>query len=395
MELIFKQNPWWFLDEWENEDKHIKEWKKEKYRWYPKWISKISLEPFSLNFVYGTRQTGKTTGVKLLIKKLIKANVEAKAIFYFDFEMISSLKELRKILQWYIEEKKREKIPTAYIFLDEVSSIEEWFRIVKFFIDQGSFEDDIITVLGSSTLGIIKAPERFSGRKGRGKILEILPLSFPEFIEVHGYKKKEILYNSEILKELWEKYKVTGGFPRAINQKEDAFDTLISGIVSEIYKHKKSLGISQDILASLLTKIPSPLSYYSIAQDVGISHKTVREYIEFFKDSLLLELAYWKSNGVNPRKEKKIFFRDPFILRAISFWTSTKFLESALYEGIVQEHLLRKFNEIYYFRNSFEIDCIAGDLKIEVKAGKPHRKYPRNVLILEEDDIPRFLVEEK
>jgi hypothetical protein len=32
-------------------------------------------------------------------------------------------------------------------------------------------------------------------------------------------------------------------------------------------------------------------------------------------------------------------------------------------------------------------------LKVEVKAGKPHRKYPKNVIVLEEEDIPRFLVE--
>jgi len=60
---------------------------------------------------------------------------------------------------------------------------------------------------------------------------------------------------------------------------------------------------------------------------------------------------------------------------------------------VVQEHLFRKFGEIYYFKNSYEIDCIAGNLKVEVKAGKPHRKYPRGVKVLEEQDIPRFLIE--
>jgi len=32
-------------------------------------------------------------------------------------------------------------------------------------------------------------------------------------------------------------------------------------------------------------------------------------------------------------------------------------------------------------------------LKIEVKAGKPHRKYPKGVRILEEEEIPKFLIE--
>jgi predicted AAA+ superfamily ATPase len=58
---------------------------------------------------------------------------------------------------------------------------------------------------------------------------------------------------------------------------------------------------------------------------------------------------------------------------------------------LVQAHLQRKFNSVYYFRNKFEIDCIANNLKIEVKVGKPHRNYPKEVLILDEKNLPLFL----
>jgi len=57
-------------------------------------------------------------------------------------------------------------------------------------------------------------------------------------------------------------------------------------------------------------------------------------------------------------------------------------------ENVVQEHIYRRFGEIYYHRNSYEIDCIAGNLKVEVKAGKPHRRYPRNVIVLRDENIP-------
>jgi len=39
-------------------------------------------------------------------------------------------------------------------------------------------------------------------------------------------------------------------------------------------------------------------------------------------------------------------------------------LDSALYEWIVQSHLKRRFGGVYYYRNSLEIDVIAGNLKI-------------------------------
>ena len=141
--------------------------------------------------------------------------------------------------------------------------------------------------------------------------------------------------------------------------------------------------------------MPSALSFRSIAQDTsGYSYKTIQDYLEFFKNLYVLDFAYLKQGSkVMYRKERKIFFRDPLLLNLFSAWSNTPYLYSALIENVVQEHLYRRFGEIYYYRNSNEIDCIAGDLKVEVKAGKPHRKYPRNVIILTENEIPKFLID--
>ncbi|RLF87575.1 ATP-binding protein, partial [Thermococci archaeon] len=67
--------------------------------------------------------------------------------------------------------------------------------------------------------------------------------------------------------------------------------------------------------------------------------------------------------------------------------------EEAIYEWIVQEHLYRRYGEIYYYKNSYEIDAIAGNMRVEVKAGKAHRRYPREVVVLEREDVPFFLLE--
>ena len=154
-----------------------------------------------------------------------------------------------------------------------------------------------------------------------------------------------------------------------------------------------SLKTSYQVFSSILTKLPSSVSYQSVAGDIGVSYKTVAEYLERFENLFVLKLAYWKEDRrVDFKKEKKVFFRDPLILRALSFWTKEKFLDATLYENIVQEHLFRRFGEVYYYRDSFEIDCLADGLKVEVKAGKLHRKYPKSVIILEEEDVPEFLL---
>jgi predicted AAA+ superfamily ATPase len=69
-------NPWWFFSNWESKDKHLREWYSQEIKWVPNWINELGLESFSLNFVYGTRQAGKTTGLKLLMRELINRSVD-------------------------------------------------------------------------------------------------------------------------------------------------------------------------------------------------------------------------------------------------------------------------------------------------------------------------------
>jgi len=384
IKILRNLNPWWE----DKPDIHVQLWRKQRYRWIPKWITNIPLEPFSLNFILGPRQVGKTTGIKLLITKLLE-KVQPEAIIYINCEIFPDFTSLRKLLEEYLEFKRTEKIEISYIFLDEVTSLNEWWKAIKVLIDSGQVLNDIVTVTGSSSLKIKGDIELFPGRTGKGKTIEVLPLSFKKYVEIHGVKKYK-LYYSEVLK-LFEKYLETGGFPSSIN--EFPVDDILNSFVGEFIRFRKSLEISKEVFASLISKIPSSMSYRAIASETsGYSYKIVQEYLEFFKNLYIIGIAYLKTDKVYYRKEKKFFFRDPLLLRLFSFWSGAKFVESAIFENVIQEHLYRKFNEIYYFKNRYEIDCIAGELKVEVKAGKPHRKYPRNVITLEREDIPEFLI---
>jgi len=374
-------NLWWYSDNWEREDKHLREWEAQEIKWFPSWITKLSTKPFSLNFVMGPRQVGKTTGIKFFIKNLIEKGIEPEKIFYLDVGLVSSIERLKKIIFSLSKE--------SFIFLDEVTSLENWWKIIRAAIDSGLLKNKVITVTGSASLKLKKHAEFFPGRTGYGGKIEVLSLSFPEYVRVKHKEKK--LPDSLLTKE-FKKYLTTGGFPLSINLGEKAYGDMLSAFESEFVKADLDIETCYQIISSLLEKIPSSLSYQAVGGDIGISYKTVEYYLKVLRYLYVLELAYWKHNNkISFRKEKKIFFRDPFLYHTFSFWTGKKFLDSALYEGVVQEHLLRKFGEIYYYRNYYEIDCIANKLKIEVKAGKPHRQYPRNVKVLEEEEIPKFL----
>lgn len=378
MEFLEKLNPHWFGEK----DVDIKKWESRYIRVMPDWLNGISLKPFSLNFILGPRRVGKTTGIKLLIKNLIEKGIEERRIVYVNVDLIPDLKFFQEVLS-HISEKN-----FKFIFIDEATSLENWWKPLKGFVDAGLFKDCVIVVSGSLTLKVKRHAELFPGRKGFGKHIEVLPLSFRDFFKLFNVKPKE-----EEIRKIFQRYLLTGGFLGALEDTSNFMKEIVDAIESEILKIGLSPKLTFEIFSSLLTKIPSALSYQTIASEIGIDYKTVRNYLETFEDMYLIKIAYWKGDKIKFRKEKKIFFRDPLLLHATSFWTSTKFLEAALYEQIVQEHLFRKFGEIFYYKNRYEIDCIADKLMIEVKAKKPHRKYPENVKILDEKEIPLFLME--
>jgi predicted AAA+ superfamily ATPase len=397
MELLLKHNPWWKGEE----DHHLSRWKGMKIRWVPSWIEEISLKPFSLNFVIGPRQVGKTTGLKILISKLLESR-DPKEVVYFNCDFAPDFHALKKVLDRFLELRKSWGVSSSLVFLDEVTSTRGWWRLIKGYIDLGIFENDILTVTGSSSLRLRGEVELFPGRRGEGKEIVVYPLSFREFLRVQGIgvkvtgDLKRDMANASIKEEeilrAFQTYLRTGGFPASINEVPTATEDFLGAIEGEILRLGRSVSLVREILASIFQKAPSPLSYSTIASDTsGYSYKTVAEYLEVLKGLMILDIASFRENGrVLQRKEKKIFFLDPFIARTLSVWSGQEFLESALYEWVVQSHLLRKFGEVYYYRNSYEVDCIAGELKVEVKKGKPHRRYPKQVLVLEEN-LPMFL----
>ncbi len=380
--MLEEFNPWWIGEE----DKDILEFKSLEYKHYPAWIKKISLVPFSLNFIFGLRKTGKTTGIKLLIDGLLKKIKNPFSIFFFRVDILDNYRELYEILKEYWKLRESKGLKNCYIFLDEVTLLENWWRAVKVFIDQ--YKPKAVFVLsGSVSMFFHGKAETFAGRRGKGKLINVMPLSFPEYFKL--FKKPRL---PATLAEIFKNYLKTGGYLGVLNKTIEEED-IILGLKNDLRIANKSVEIAKHIMADIFKKAPSPCSFHSIANDVGVSVKTVIEYLETLKEMFVLkDILYMSLDGrVYPRKERKLMVRDPFLTNAISIWTRCEIRKDFLYEWIVQEHLLRKYGEVYYYRDRYEIDCLTDRLKIEVKAGKPHRKYPKNVIILKEKNIPEFL----
>jgi len=395
-ELLYYFNPW-YVDQ---KDIVIERWENMKIRWIPEWLKDISLEPFSLNFIIGPRQVGKTTGIKLLINKLLEDN-DPWSIFYYDCSNLTNFEELRKVIDYYLKIKEKRNIKTSYIFLDEITHVNDWWRTIKLYIDIGKFKDDIITIAGSSSIKLKGEVELFPGRRGNGRDVYVYPLSFREYLNIKGIKidkYENILEGMNNLSGLepkifeeFENYIETGGYPLSINGYKDAGFQIINSIENEILRSGRNLELSRAIISTILSKAPSPLSFLSIGKEVGVSYKTVEDYIEIFRRLFILDYALFREKQIIWRKERKFFILDPYLAKSLSLWTNTEYLESSLYEWIVQSHLKRRFGEVYYYRNSYEIDVIVSNLKIEIKSKRAHKNYPKDIIILDESNLPLFL----
>lgn len=410
-DILASQNPWWKGREKLGEDEDYKKWEIKKHKWIPDFIEKIDLEHYSLNFIFGPRQVGKTTSLKLLVKRLLELGVDGERIFYFRCDEVSDFKELDEIISGYLDMRKRIGIKSSYILLDEITFPREWYRSIKFLIDAGKLKEDVLVLTGSTSLLVKREVETFPGRRGKGRDFTLLPLLFRDFVKVADvdlYSKLpsfENLNEDEIkaktsaclplldeLNALFENYMRCGGFPLAVESflvdgyvKRSAYEAYLAWLKNDITKVGRSVEIARAVLKVLLTKTPSPISWESIAKEIEIkSPKTASAYIHLL-NSLFVTLTLYhidpSRGSVNFGKNKKIHFLDPFFYSLFSDWCLVELrdFEPKIVEAIVASHLARSSSadgelgkNVFYWRNRDEIDVIveSNGLKgFEVKWG--------------------------
>lgn len=411
-DILASQNPWWKGKDKIVQDEDYQKWKEKKHRWVPGLIEEIKMTPYSLHFILGPRQVGKTTFLKLLVKKLLNSGVKEESIFYFRCDELSDFKELGEVLSSYLDLRKRLSIENSYILLDEITFPREWYRSIKSLIDTGAVKNDVLVLTGSTSLLVRKEVETFPGRRGDGKDFIMLPLSFRGFIEVVDaelHSKLPSIKNlgeDEIrektatclpfldeLNELLEKYMSCGGFPLSVESfltkgrvEQSVHDAYLAWLKNDVTKIGRSVEIARSILKVLLTKTPSPLSWESIAKEIEIkSPKTASAYIHLL-NSLFVALTLYhidlSSGNINFGKNKKIHFLDPLFYPMFSRWclTELKDPEPMIAEAIVASHIARfsprggELGEnVFYWRNRKEVDVVVksdGLKGFEVKWGE-------------------------
>lgn len=130
----------------------------------PIFFTRRGLE-FSVGNIYiirGSRQVGKTTYIKYLIKELINEGVDPRRILYLSLDALTSRRELRPAIDYFLSVNR--DADKLYIFLDEITSLRKWSLELKDISDMGILNKTLIVATGTNSLKLKREIELLPGR---------------------------------------------------------------------------------------------------------------------------------------------------------------------------------------------------------------------------------------
>lgn len=397
-EKIIAQSPWLLEAEEINRDIHLGKLKRFPFTYYYKSFLEHRFKD-GVYIITGPRQVGKTTLTKMFIASKVNSKNHMNFL-YFNCDLLDEKKEIVEVVETFINQiaDRRNRI---FVILDEVTSVKDSFIAIKFLIDSGYEKNSTYIVSGSNTISIKKTGEYLPGRRGKGIDFIVNPLSFKEYLSLvfpdidfslylEKIQRQKVKLQKKVeLKKALDDYLKHGGIPRVINEYKmnksidvDIFEIYRSWIASEIAKCEKKEHLVKILFQRCINSLGRDTSYNAFAQDAGIgSHNTVYDYLDFLERAHILFQVFNRdihTKKVSFRKNKKIYFSDPFIYSVIDFWLSAKqrqnfnYLDNSIekshhIENLVFLRLRQCFNDVYFYRNKNEIDFTTGEFLIEVK----------------------------
>ena len=340
----------------------------------------------------GPRRSGKTTIIYQLIDSLLQSGTSPKNIMYIsldDPEMTLDMGDdlFIRLFESYQEIILRElKDGKIYIFIDEVQYFKGWEMWLKKYFDQ--YPNIKFIVSGSSSLAIKDESAALTGRNLR---FLIYPFSYREFIRAKdniliektafSYENFEDAYNAALpvknkLVLLFQEYLHCGGYPRTVNEdagksreilKQYFYDTIYKDVL-KMYSVRDVRAL-ESIAAYLAQNIGNRFSFRKISSALGIDVDTVIRYVRYLEETYLVFMVNYFSYSSKAvmQKEKKVYMIDTGLRNAIS----TSADEPVLVENCVFTHLIRKFENVSYWRDVEEVDFVVSIdnalLPVEVK----------------------------
>jgi uncharacterized protein len=322
-------------------------------------VGKIDLKSKEIIDLVGPRRSGKSSVLKLLIKKLDKN----KSFLYVNFEDPFFIENntapcIEILIDTYSEYFDKN---LYYLFFDEIQNVKNWETAVRKLRDSGKYK---IFVTGSSSKLLSK--ELSSLISGRHLTYNVFPLSFAEYLDfkrVNVKTKKDLIIKKNSLLKMFQKYLETGGFPQVvlfenIELIKQYFNDIVQRDIVSRYEIRDMEALKR-IGIYLTSNISKTLSLRKVAADYGVSPEIAGKYFNYFKEAFLIfELQKFSfSLKKQERSQPKIYCVDTGLINAVSFKFSEE--RGRVLENVVFVHLKRQNASVYYWNNqNAEVDFV-------------------------------------
>ena len=295
----------------------------------------------------GPRQCGKSTLAKHIIKQMDNA-------IYLDLERTSERNKLRDPEAFFSLNKG------GLICLDEIQRVPELFPALRSVLDEEERNGQLF-MLGSASRDLIQQSSETLA--GRISYLELTPFQLDEV-------------GQESLWELWLK----GGFPRSfLEAVEVSYEWRQDFIRTFLERDIPQLGFR--IPARSMERLwrmcahghGQTLNASKIGASLGVSHHTVRSYIDILAETFLMRILPPYESNLKKRlvKSPKIYIRDTGLLHALlDIRTQNDLLGHPVYgaswEGFVLESIISSTPD---WRHSFYRTATGVELDLILEKG--------------------------
>lgn len=311
----------------------------------------------------GPHQSGKTTLARHLFSDHVYVNLEAPDIRSL------ALNDPREFLR---------RFPAPAIF-DEIQNAPELLSYLQVIVDERK-ANGLYILTGSQQPGLRAAvAQSLAGRTG---LLHLLPLSLGELAGSGIREDRDVVLRKGLMPRLYDQ----DMDPQFLYR--DYFHTYVERDVRQLI-NVRNLSTFETFMRLLAGRVGQVVNLSSLANDVGVSHTTLREWLSVLEATyIIFRLNPWFENfGKRHIKAPKLYFIEPGLAAYLLGLASPEQvardpLMGNLFENLVViEALKARYNagadaNLYFFRenNGLEIDLLHERqrqlLPVEIKAAR-------------------------
>jgi len=316
--------------------------------------------------IYGARQVGKTTIMKMLINELKSTtHIPEEAVFYIDLEDLEMLELCNQGVDYlirYIEARTSYNSNSSaassnsqgkiYLFIDEVQYLNNASNFIKLMVDNHSNRFKLI-VSGSSVLDIKSKIKQ--SLVGRIVTFEVLGLDFEEFLwfKKRKYHLDKVAHSDKKtqkeLKQLFEEFIIFGAYPRValisnLNNKKyylkELIQTYIKKDIRDIGKIRNIMKFN-NFLRILADQAGNLLNIDELSSSTGIARETVYDYLTLLEGTYIARrlTPFFKNLRSELTKMPKIYFEDTGILNYLKYTDIVEKVSGELFENCIYAEL--------------------------------------------------------